>query len=263
MYECGPHGSGFRCEPCDFESSHRNNFNKHMVTGKHFRNVEKFANLPKASKKTTKEITQAVVVPTSCTCSFCKKDILTDDMLSHIAECPVILLKQQLDEKTKKIEELQKKSHKLVPDLEDLTEDDYMPSNKNNDSLNLNLSNASNNIINANFSNSASKERPKRKNLPKKTRVKAWDLNIGEEFGIGECFTCGCIIKQTDYECGHIISVKDGGSDNVDNLMPVCSQCNKSMGTMNMHHFKAILQKQLKSKHDKKKLNSSHPSNTI
>ncbi len=39
------------------------------------------------------------------------------------------------------------------------------------------------------------------------------------------------------WECGHIVSVRDGGNDSVGNLRPVCSTCNKNMGTENMDSF--------------------------
>lgn len=42
-----------------------------------------------------------------------------------------------------------------------------------------------------------------------------------------------------DWEAGHIMSVKEGGTDTLDNLRPICKSCNRSMGTENMDAFKA------------------------
>ena len=36
---------------------------------------------------------------------------------------------------------------------------------------------------------------------------------------------------------GHIISEADGGEITVDNILPICSGCNLSMGTKNMELF--------------------------
>ena len=36
---------------------------------------------------------------------------------------------------------------------------------------------------------------------------------------------------------GHIIPEKDGGDTTIDNLIPICSGCNSSMGSENMNSF--------------------------
>ena len=45
------------------------------------------------------------------------------------------------------------------------------------------------------------------------------------------------IISISNFECGHIKSEKDGGEVNIDNLRPICGNCNKSIGTKNMDDF--------------------------
>jgi hypothetical protein len=58
------------------------------------------------------------------------------------------------------------------------------------------------------------------------------------------CFCCEDIeITQITFECGHIISEFHGGETNVDNLLPICSTCNNSMGTENFYVFKEKLKK--------------------
>ena len=37
-----------------------------------------------------------------------------------------------------------------------------------------------------------------------------------------------------DFHAGHIISEKNGGLINIDNIIPICSQCNTSMNSENM-----------------------------
>ena len=77
-----------------------------------------------------------------------------------------------------------------------------------------------------------------RKSIPKSLKILVWDKNIGKEKGIGECDVCKSEIDSKNFECGHIISVKDGGGTNIENLLPICSSCNKSMGPQNLLEFK-------------------------
>ena len=78
----------------------------------------------------------------------------------------------------------------------------------------------------------------KRKSTPKKVKELVWDQYIGEGINMSPCFCCKTtIIKIIDFSCGHVISVHDGGSSTIDNLRPICSGCNLSMGTTNMFTF--------------------------
>jgi hypothetical protein len=40
------------------------------------------------------------------------------------------------------------------------------------------------------------------------------------------------------FQCGHVIAEANGGVIHVDNLRPICSICNQSMGTENMDDFR-------------------------
>lgn len=86
------------------------------------------------------------------------------------------------------------------------------------------------------------KSQPK-KTIPKPLKNNVWNTYIGREKGIGECFTCHQEIDSKHFECGHVLAEKEGGDITVDNLRPVCSLCNKSMGTTNMNDFKDKLSK--------------------
>lgn len=66
---------------------------------------------------------------------------------------------------------------------------------------------------------------------------KVWDKYIGKEKGIGECYCCKKEIDSKHFECGHIVAEANGGSMEIDNLRPVCDECNKSIGTQNMNNF--------------------------
>lgn len=78
------------------------------------------------------------------------------------------------------------------------------------------------------------------KKLPvaKTVKILVWNAWVGEENGVGTCTCCGREeIKQLHFEAGHYISEANKGSRNPENLRPVCSACNKSMGSKNMEDF--------------------------
>jgi 5-methylcytosine-specific restriction endonuclease McrA len=82
------------------------------------------------------------------------------------------------------------------------------------------------------------KKDPKRKSIPKAVKTSLWNIHIGEDKAKGDCSVCKSEIKVTNFEAGHIISHAKGGEDNIDNLLPICSLCNKSMGTENLIDYK-------------------------
>tara|TARA_B100000029_G_scaffold487018_1_gene542030 strand:+ start:268 stop:819 length:552 start_codon:yes stop_codon:yes gene_type:complete len=79
----------------------------------------------------------------------------------------------------------------------------------------------------------------KRKTIPKSVKDKLWDDTFGSSKGEGECYVCNTLINSKKFDCGHITSVKNGGSDSIENLKPICSTCNKSMGVENLEEFKS------------------------
>ena len=81
-------------------------------------------------------------------------------------------------------------------------------------------------------------EKKSRKTIPKAVKDKVWDICIGKEKGVSKCYCCSSDIDSKKFDCGHIISVANGGSDTIDNLKPICDTCNKSMGTENLEVFK-------------------------
>jgi hypothetical protein len=77
------------------------------------------------------------------------------------------------------------------------------------------------------------------------TRKKCWDAwyqkNFQEGLHYGDkapCFVCEEMISRDNFEAGHIKSHKNGGDNRLENLKPVCSKCNKRVGTKNMMEFK-------------------------
>ena len=78
----------------------------------------------------------------------------------------------------------------------------------------------------------------KRQAIPRTVKNNIWDKYIGTTKREGNCYVCPKLIKIEDFHCGHVISVNMGGSNSIDNLKPICSTCNLSMGTRNLEDFK-------------------------
>jgi hypothetical protein len=72
--------------------------------------------------------------------------------------------------------------------------------------------------------------------LPKSVRVALWKKKHGGA-ATGICVVCKDTITISNFECGHIVSRYNGGSDALSNLVPICGLCNKSIGKMNMGEF--------------------------
>jgi len=75
----------------------------------------------------------------------------------------------------------------------------------------------------------------KRKKLGKGARMAVWNKHIGEDILKHKCFCCKiAYISKDDFEAGHIKSVANHGDNSIENLRPICFNCNRSMGSMNM-----------------------------
>ena len=77
-----------------------------------------------------------------------------------------------------------------------------------------------------------------KKHIPKKIKNDSWDKYIGREKGVHKCLCCfRTDIEQKDFVAGHIVSEKNGGKININNIIPICKGCNGSMGIMNMCRY--------------------------
>ena len=78
----------------------------------------------------------------------------------------------------------------------------------------------------------------KRVALPKSVRDSVWNHYIGEDINKHRCLCCKkVLITNRQFDVGHVISVNDGGTHEINNLRPICFPCNHSMGTTNMIEF--------------------------
>ncbi len=81
-------------------------------------------------------------------------------------------------------------------------------------------------------------KKPRKKNIPVALKRKVWSKWIGENIGKTKCPCCKLTdITQLNFSCGHIDAEANGGSLTVENLRPICTSCNSSMGTQNMNEF--------------------------
>lgn len=67
--------------------------------------------------------------------------------------------------------------------------------------------------------------------IPKALREQVWIKTMGFRFK-GKCPTTWCRNEITvfDFQSGHNVPESKGGATAIDNLVPICSRCNLSMG---------------------------------
>lgn len=67
--------------------------------------------------------------------------------------------------------------------------------------------------------------------IPASLRQAIWIKYIGTKFE-HKCYVkwCNNIITPFNFEAGHNMPESKGGKTNIDNLLPICAQCNRSMG---------------------------------
>lgn len=84
---------------------------------------------------------------------------------------------------------------------------------------------------------------PPKKSISKRLRTLIWDKYIGKDKRVGPCYSCGYELNITDsWHCGHRVAECKGGTLNIDNLRPICAQCNLSCATQNLDDFKKSLE---------------------
>lgn len=68
--------------------------------------------------------------------------------------------------------------------------------------------------------------------IPKALREQVWLKGIGKQYE-GKCTTTWCtnIMTVFDFQVGHRVPESKGGATTIDNLTPLCSRCNLSMGS--------------------------------
>ena len=67
--------------------------------------------------------------------------------------------------------------------------------------------------------------------IPRALREQVWLVHVGPKFQY-KCRVSWCTntMNVFDFQCGHNIPESKGGTTDVQNLVPICSRCNLSMG---------------------------------
>lgn len=82
----------------------------------------------------------------------------------------------------------------------------------------------------------------KKSSVPKALREQVWLNYVGKKFE-RKCLVTWCEndISVFNFEVGHNIPESKGGTLDIDNLRPICSKCNRSMGdSYTIDEFSAI-----------------------
>ena len=84
----------------------------------------------------------------------------------------------------------------------------------------------------------AKPKKPRKANIPKALKMTIWDEYVGKDKRRALCICC-CDreIEINNCEYGHIVSEKEGGQVSVENMLPICRQCNRSMGAEHMGEY--------------------------
>lgn len=61
----------------------------------------------------------------------------------------------------------------------------------------------------------------------------------------GHCAYCGCELEYKDMQVDHVLAVGRGGSNDIDNLLPACRQCNYDKHKKTIEGFRKRISKEL------------------
>lgn len=72
--------------------------------------------------------------------------------------------------------------------------------------------------------------------IPTKIREAVWRTYYGADYE-HPCFICQRMLTIDSFDCGHVIPHANGGPATIENLRPICKQCNGEMRTVDMRIF--------------------------
>jgi len=81
---------------------------------------------------------------------------------------------------------------------------------------------------------------PSKRNITPALRKKVWDKEFKTQEGKCPIHLCNSILyrdQDSAFHCGHIIPKCRGGEDSVDNLRPICANCNARMGCLHWDDY--------------------------
>lgn len=75
-----------------------------------------------------------------------------------------------------------------------------------------------------------------RPRIPKAIRSNVWEKHFGKNTN-GACFCCCNDIDRNQWHAGHVKSYHEGGADTMNNLKPLCVDCNLSMTSLHLYEY--------------------------
>lgn len=79
-------------------------------------------------------------------------------------------------------------------------------------------------------------------NTKQRPRIKAEDRQkVYNKYG-GRCAYCGCKLKYKEMQIDHVVAVKRGGENKLDNYNPACRMCNFYKATHTVEKFRERLE---------------------
>jgi 5-methylcytosine-specific restriction endonuclease McrA len=147
------------------------------------------------------------------------------------------LEKQKLDIETKLKDELRMREEKRL-EIEKKAKEDEMRLQEEKRMEELRVANEKKAREDEEAAKLKEDVKKKKQSIPKNVRIIVWNHYIGEDIIKHRCLCCKkVIISNTNFEVGHVISEKSGGTHEINNLRPICFACNHSMGSENMIDF--------------------------
>ena len=92
--------------------------------------------------------------------------------------------------------------------------------------------------LNIGINQLSEKSEKKRRPIDKNIRHLVW-TKYNKSSLSGKCYVCKTPITFQHFHVGHNKAVAKGWKDNINNLRPICSSCNNSMGTIPIEQYKA------------------------
>ena len=78
---------------------------------------------------------------------------------------------------------------------------------------------------------------PDRKRLTKKERQAVFDRMKGH------CAYCGCEITLSEMKVDHVMPLRKGGPDTLENMLPACRSCNHYKSTLTVQQFRDTVER--------------------
>lgn len=58
----------------------------------------------------------------------------------------------------------------------------------------------------------------------------------------GHCAYCGCELRYKDMQVDHVVPLRKGGSDTLDNMLPACRSCNHYKDSASLEGFRRMVE---------------------